>query len=141
MLAPLIPIITAIAGAGSLAATGYELANQPGTPKAPATPAPSPADAAKTAASNRATQEAALSQQLPNLQALTGGSLSPEALMRLSEILSGQGNTPGIGASSQDLIAKLFGGGGETPFQVSAGNTPTQTGATSGLVQSPSFGG
>jgi hypothetical protein len=97
-------LIAAISGAGGAATSIYQATNQPGQPK-PAVP--TPAQNAATAGSNRATQEAALSQQLPNLQSQVGGSLSPEALMQLSQLLTGSAGTPGIGASSQDLIQKM----------------------------------
>jgi hypothetical protein len=100
----IVPIITAIIGAAGVGTSIYSLSNQLGAPK-PVTP--TPAQAAATAGQNRSTQEAALSQQLPNLQAQVGGSLSPEALLALSQILSGQGGTPGIGSSTQDLIQKM----------------------------------
>ena len=109
---PIILEIAGIAAAGTQIGTSiYSATNQPGTPKPATPPAPTPADAAKT----RSTQEAALSQQLPGLQAQTGGSLSPEALLQLSTLLSGQAGTPGIGGSVQDLLDKMKGGAPSSP--------------------------
>ena len=105
----LLPLLIGAAGVGT---SIYSMSNQPGTPK----PTPQTPAQAQTAATNtRNTQEAALSQQLPGLQAQTGGSLSPEALLQLSERLSGQANAPGIGGSVQDMIAKMNGGGSTSP--------------------------
>jgi hypothetical protein len=112
-LVALLPLIFGGAAAATTIGTSiYNAENQPGTPK-PAVPTQAQTDA--TAANTRNTQEAALSQQLPGLQAQTGGSLSPEALLQLSQLLSGQAGTPGIGGSVQDLLQKMSGGGSTTP--------------------------
>ena len=129
-LAGIIPIILAATSAASLGITGYELANQPGAPK---TATPTAAETTATADQTKQNQVAAVSQQFPNLQAQTGGSLSPDALIQLSTLLSGQGGAPGIGASQQQIL-ELLTGSPTTPFQVSAGNsTPAPAGGT-GLV-------
>jgi hypothetical protein len=118
-LIALLPLILGSAAAATTVGTSiYNATNQPGTPKPAPPAAPNPADASKT----RATQEAALSQQLPGLQAQTGGSLSPEALLQLSTLLSGQAGSPGIGGSVQDLLQKMNGGGGG-----GSGNSPGLT--------------
>lgn len=133
------PIIAGIASAapeialGSLAVTGIglgeQLANQPSAPKAPVQ---SPADIAKTADATKQNQLAALSQQTPNIQAATGGSLSPDAWAQLAAILSGQAGNPGIGSSQQDLVQKLLtgstGGGTVTAGNNTGGGTPGTTG-------------
>jgi hypothetical protein len=111
----LLPLLIAGAGVGT---SIYSMENAPGTPK-PVPPTQAQTDA--TAANTRKTQEAALSQQLPGLQAQTGGSLSPEALLQLSTMLSGQAGTPGIGSSVQDLISKM-----------NTGGTPNSPGLTPG---------
>jgi hypothetical protein len=127
-------IAAAIAGlAASGVGIGETLANKPGDPAKP-TP-PTAAQTADTANQTKQNQLAALSQQTPNIQALTGGSLSPDAWAQMASILSGQAGSPGIGASQQDLVTKLLSGnsGGGT---VTAGNntTPTTPGGTGGLT-------
>jgi hypothetical protein len=132
-----IPIIAAIIGAAGVGTSIYSLTNQPSTsPPKPA--APTPAQALDTATKTRATQEAALSQQFPSIQAATGGSLSPEAWLQLSQLLSGQAGAPGIGASVQDLLDKMTKGSGST---VTAGNLITSGGSTGpGLTPAGAFG-
>lgn len=106
-----IPIIVGIISAAGVGTSIYSLANQPGTPKpAVATPAQN----ATTAANTRTSQESAISQQLPGLQEQVGGSLSPDALLQLAALASGQTGQPGSGGSIQDLLAKFNGGGGST---------------------------
>ena len=124
-----IPIIAAIIGAAGVGTSIYSLTNQPSAPKATT---PTPAQTAATAATNRQNQEAALSQQFPNIQAATGGSLSPDAWAQFAKILSGQVGTPGIDASSQDLLMKIFGKGSN----VNVG-TPTTGGSAPGPGLSP----
>jgi len=119
-----IPIITAIIGAAGVGSSIYSLTNQPSAPK-PTTPTVTPADATKT----RSAQEAALSQQFPGIQAATGGSLSPEAWIRLSELLTGKAGEPGIGSAGEDLLQKVFnvsaGGGTGGGGTGTSGLTPT----------------
>lgn len=135
------PIVGLIAAIASLAGTGIglgeTLANQPSAPK-PVTP--SAADTAASADKTKRDQLAALGQQTPNIQAATGGSLSPDAWAQLAAILSGQAGATGIGASQQDLVQKLLTGnsGGGT---VTAGNN-TGGGApgTPGGLTNTTFG-
>jgi hypothetical protein len=115
------PFTLAIAAAiASLAATGagvgMELSGvgQPSTPKAST---PTLAQTATAANQTKENQLASLSQQTPNIQAATGGSLSPEAWAQMAEILSGQGGSTGISAATQDLMQKI-----------STGNTNTTPG-------------
>jgi hypothetical protein len=132
-LPEIIPIITAVIGAAGVGTSIYSLTNQPGAPK-PVTPTPAQAQA--TATNTRKTQEAALSGEFPSLQAATGGSLSPEAWLQLSQLLSGQAGTPGIGGSVQDLLDKLKGGS-----TVTAGNATGSGGtSTAGLTPAGAFG-
>jgi hypothetical protein len=120
-----IPIIVELlVGAGAATSIGtsiYSATNQPGAPK-PVTP--TPAQATADATKTRTTQEAALSQQAPGIQAATGGSLSPEAKIQMEELLAGLAGAPGIGGSIQDLLTKLKGGGGT----VTAGNATSSSG-------------
>lgn len=114
----LIPIVLGAVGAGTAI---HSLVDQPGAPKAPT---PDPAQTAADAQKTKQNQLAALQQQLPNLQAMTGGSLSPEAWAQMAEVLSGQAGTPGIGSAAQDLVSKYL-----NPSQVTSG---TSTGLTYG---------
>lgn len=135
---PVVALIPAIVGIASLAATGIglgeQLSNQPGSPKPP-----SQADIAKTATANKQNQLAALTQETPNIQAATGGSLSPDAWAQLAAILSGQAGSTGIGASQQDLVQKLL--TGNSGGTVTAGNnTGGGTPGTPGGLTNTTFG-
>jgi hypothetical protein len=133
-LLPTIAAITGIAGTG--VGLGLELSNQPGSPK-PATP--TPAQTTATADANKQNQLAALTQQEPNIQAATGGSLSPDAWAQLASILSGQAGSPGIGSSQQDLVTKLL--TGNSGGTVTAGNnTGGGTPGSSGGLTNTTFG-
>jgi hypothetical protein len=123
-----IPIITAIIGAAGVGTSIYSLTNQPGAPKPTAPPAPTLEEANKT----KQNQMASLSQAFPGIQAATGGSLSPEAWIRLSELISGKSGEPGIGAAGEDLLKLLKGGGGST-VSVGGGGAGGSTGS-SGLT-------
>lgn len=129
--------IATIAGlAGTGISVGEQLANQPGSPKPP-----SQADITKNANANKQTQLAALSQQTPNIQAATGGSLSPEAWAQLSALLSGEAGATGIGASQQDLVQKLLSGNSGGGTTISAGNnTGGGTPGTPGGLTNTTFG-
>lgn len=131
--ASLIGIITAVVGAvgaGTSIAKAVE-----GGPSTPKPPTPSPAETAATAEKNKANQVAALQSAFPNIQSLTGGSLSPEAWLRMAELLTGAGGTPGIGAAEGDILKRLSGEENPFPFLVQAGNAPTAgAGTTSGLT-------
>lgn len=129
---PIIASIASIAGTG--VGLGLELSNQPSSPK-PVTP--TAAQTADTANQTKQNQLASLSQQTPNIQAATGGSLSPDAWAQLSDILSGQAGSPGIGAANTDLITKLLsgntGGSGVSAGSGAGSGTP---GSSPGLTNS-----
>lgn len=129
VLPGIIAIISAVTGGVGLA---KELGGGGGAPK-PTTPTPAEAEA--TAGKAKQNQIASLEQAFPQIQTLTGGSLSPEAVTRLAELLTGQGNTPGIGASEEDILKALTGSSNPLPFLVTAGNNPS--GATSPTGLSP----
>lgn len=131
-------IVGLVAAIASLAGTGIglgeTLANQPGSPKPP-----SLADTTASADKTKQSQIAALSQETPNIQAATGGSLSPDAWAQLAAILSGQAGNPGIGASQQDLVTKLL--SGNSGGTVTAGNNaPGATPGTTGGLTNTTFG-
>jgi len=121
----IIGLIGALASGVGVGTSLYSAANQPGAPK-PVTPSPAQvtADATKT----RTAQEASLSQQFPGIQAATGGSLAPEAWVRLAELISGQAGTPGIGSAGQDLLSKLQVSSGATNSTVNTGPGLTASG-------------
>jgi hypothetical protein len=105
------------------------------TPAAPTT-AQTDANALKT----RNTQETAITQQFPSLQAQTGGSLSPEALLQLAQMLSGQTGQPGIGGSVQDLLQKMTGGSNVSAGNAGSGGSPSGPGLTPGGASGGAFG-
>lgn len=113
----LIPILTAVAAAGSAAVGIDELVNQPGKPKPPPT-GPQPITSGQSNA-----VKAAIGQQAPDIVAQTGGSVSPAYTMQLAELLSGTGNVPGVSGSAQSAINNLFGlgGGGGGPTTAGVG--------------------
>jgi len=128
-LIALLPVILGAAGTG--VTLDETLANRPGSPS-PATP--SAADTAASADKTKQNQLAALSSATPNIQASTGGSLSPDAWAQLAAILSGQAGTPGIGSSQEDLVKKILtgsSGGTVTAGNNTGGGTP---GSSSGLT-------
>ena len=134
---PLLALLPAVLGlAGTGIGLGESLANRPGS----STPAaPSAADTAASADKTKQNQLAALSSATPNIQASTGGSLSPDAWAQLAAILSGQAGTPGIGSSQQDLVTKLL--TGSSGGTVSAGNnTGGGTPGSSGGLTNTTFG-
>jgi hypothetical protein len=130
LIAAIVPLLPTLAAGASLAGTGVglgmELSNKPGSPS---TPTPSPAVTDATANQAAMNQKALVSQQLPGLQAQTGGSLAPDTLVQLAQLISGQAGTPGASGINADLIKQLGGG------SVSAGSTTTSP-QTSGLTNS-----
>ena len=97
-------------------------AGQPSTPKASTTPSP------LTAAQNQ-NQQTAVGQSLPNLQSITGGSLSPEYAAQFGALQSGTANDPQATGNIQAAINQFFGL-----------NAPGQSGLTSSS-SAPSGGG
>jgi hypothetical protein len=123
ILAAVLPIILGGTGIAGLAATGVGLAESMKGSSTPA--APTLAQTTPGAVQNKQNQEAAVSQQFPNLQAATGGSLSPDALVQLSQLLSGQAGTPGVSGTNVDLINKIASGNTSTTPPGSSGLTNT----------------
>lgn len=121
-------IIAAIIGAAVTATTtGLELSGvgRPDTPKAP-----DPNKLTPLTANQNAQQQAVVGQQLPNLQSLTGGALSPEYAAQFGALQSGLGNDPQASGNIQAAINKYFGL-----------NAPGNTGLTPGSTGSPGGGG
>jgi len=101
---PVIPFIIPLVIAGATAAeTIYSAVNQPGQPKAI-----DPTKQPLTAAQNRQ-EQSAVSQALPDLQSLTGGSLSPEYAAQFGALQSGLGNDPKAAGNVQAAINQFFG--------------------------------
>lgn len=121
----LIAVLPAIiAAAGTAATLGVELTNQPG-----ATPPISKAPVPQSAATNQA-QTAAVSNTLPTLQSLTGGSLSPEYAAQWGADQAGLNNNPQAAQNIQAAINQYFGLGapgqtGLTPTGGTGGNSIT----------------
>lgn len=113
-------IVAAIGLAVTLAGTGYEIANQPGKPKIQTSPTP------LTTAQNASTT-AAVGQQLPSLQALTGGSVSPEYASQFGATQSGNANNPQATGDIQAAINQYFGlnAPGSTGLTGPGGGGPT----------------
>lgn len=133
----ILPVIAAIVGiAGTGVSLGESLANQPGTPKPPA--APTVAQTTPEATATADAQKAAIAQQFPNIQAQTGGTLSPDAFLQLAQLSSGQAGQPGVSGTNVDLIQKLLtgatggvfagGGAGSSPVPGSPGLANTTFG-------------
>lgn len=119
-----VPIIAAVASAVS-AASGIMsmIEGPPGTPKVP-----DPTKQPLTAAQNKA-QQAAVGQSLPDLQSLTGGSLSPEYAAQFGATQAGLGNDPKATGNVQEAINQFFGLAapgktGLSPESASSASTP-----------------
>jgi hypothetical protein len=119
----IIPLLPAVFAAASTSIAGYELANQPSAPKPPSVPtAPAPLTAQQSNA-----VKANVGGQLPNLQALTGGSLSPETSSVLAQLAAGTAGDPQTSGLTQQVINQFFGLGapGNTGLAPSGGLTPS----------------
>lgn len=101
---PFIPLIAAGVTAGT--SLGLTLSNQPGSapqiPTGPTTPQPQ-------GTTTDMAQKAAVASSLPNLQSLTGGSLSPEYASQWVGLNTGLGNNPQAGGNIQSAINQFFG--------------------------------
>lgn len=95
-------IATIAAAATTTGVTLYEAANQPGTPKPSTTPSP-------LTTSQNSQQAAAVGQQLPTLQSLTGGSVSPEYASQFGATQAGVANDPQATGNIQAAINQFFG--------------------------------
>lgn len=120
-MAPAI-IAAIITSAVAATTTGLEIANQPSAPK-PVSTAPVPL----TEGQNQA-QKTAVGQALPNLQSLTGGSLSPEYAAQIGAVQSGVGNDPQATGNIQAAINQFFG----LNAPGNTGLTPNASGSSGG---------
>jgi hypothetical protein len=97
--------IATIIAAATTTGVGIEQAmNQPSQPKLPTTTTPTPLTAGQNA-----NQAAVVGQQPPGLQAMTGGSLSPEYFAQYSAGQAGVGNDPQATGNIQQAINQFFG--------------------------------
>lgn len=137
--------IASIVAAGATAGTTlYEASQSPGTPKPPST-APTPLTSVQNA-----NQSASVGQQLPTLQSLTGGSVSPEYAAQYGATQSGNAGDPQATGNIQDAINKFFGLGatGNSGLTSTAGSGVSGGGGILDLLSKgkppggePSFGG
>jgi hypothetical protein len=119
-------LIPAIASAAGVGTSIYSLVNRPSAPKVTAA-APTP----QTAATNEA-QRASVSGALPTLQALTGGTLSPEYAAQYGATATGLENNPAAAGNIQAAINSFFGLAapgttGLTPTSATSGGGGTST--------------
>ena len=134
-LAAIAPILTAVAAAGTLAATGYELANQPsssGGSSAAGTSATQAQELAQQKAQQLAQQKAAFVAAQPNVQASTGGGLTGTAF---NTAAATQAGVP----SDLNSIAKYLGMGttGSSPANANVSGGVTVTPGATNSQQSP----
>jgi hypothetical protein len=121
-VAPIVALISAGIGAAGLGYSIYEKESAPGAPKPSAVPPP------LTTQGNQQ-QAAAVGQQLPDLQSLTGGSLSPEYYAQFGAGQAGLSNDPRSTGNIQQAISQFFG--------LPASGT---TGLTTNSISAPSGG-
>jgi hypothetical protein len=79
----------------------------------------------------QAGQRAAVTQQLPNLQASTSGFTNPAYDAMMAQLLGGTAGQPGSQSSANRAVMQAFGGGGGglpgTPQQVNLANSVANT--------------
>lgn len=139
-IVPFIPLIAAGVTAGT--SIGLTLSNQPGdAPQIPTKPVTPPV---QTDATNAA-QKAAVASSLPNLQSLTGGSLSPEYAAQWAGLNTGLGNNPQASGNVQSAINQFFGFGSPGTTGLSTvgptGNSITDLLSRVGATSTPTGGG
>jgi hypothetical protein len=100
----IVSLISAGVGGVSTGVGLYEQSQAPRTPQAGFAPPAAPLTAGQNAG-----QSAAVGQQLPNLQALTGGSLSPEYAAQFGAGGAGVSNNPQATGNIQQAINSFFG--------------------------------
>ncbi len=118
---PIAAAIASIVGAGATTGVGlYEASQTPSQPKLPTSVTQTPL----TGPQNAQTQ-AAVSQQLPTLQSLTGGSVSPEYAASFGATQSGNANNPQASGDVQAAINQFFGLGasGSSGLTAAPGST------------------
>ena len=121
-----VALLPLVLGAVTAGESIYGMVNRPSAPRITA-PTPTP----QTTAQNEA-QRAAVSSSLPTLQALTGGSLSPEYASQYGATQTGLGNNPAAAGNIQAAINAFFGltapgTTGLTPSATTTGGGSTST--------------
>ena len=120
---PFLPALAAIAGlATSGISIGDTLANSGGggTPATPKPPAPTPPNAQQLAQTR-----AAIAQQVPNVDAATSGSASPEYQSLMAQILSGVLGQPGANAAGASATGQQpFSAANAQPTNAAVNNQP-----------------
>jgi hypothetical protein len=96
--------IPAIAALVSTAFTVYEETKTPSKPNLPTSVPSTPLTSGQNAQT-----KAAVGQQLPTLQALTGGSVSPEYAAQFGATQGGVGNNPQAAGDVQAAVNQFFG--------------------------------
>src|SRR5713226_8760621 len=102
ILTAIIPLLFGGIGAATQLHGLFSHPSAPSTPSGPPAPTGPSQDALKTA----------LLGQAPTVQAQTGGGLSPEARLRMMEILAGLSGQPGVGQAGQSILNVIAGSGG-----------------------------
>jgi hypothetical protein len=118
----LVPLITGVAAAGSLAATGYTLANEPSSSSSSSSATAAEAQAKQQAAAQSAAQKTAFLAAQPNVQAQTGGSLTSTGFNTASATQAG---VPSDLNSIAQYLGLSTGTGSATAAPVSGGITTT----------------
>lgn len=113
-------VLAAIIGAAATTGeTIYSAVSQPSAPKA----AP-----AAGAGPSRAQMASAAAPYGANIQAATGGSLSPEYYIQNAALQAGTAGQPGSDQAMRDMVARLFGTGGGAEVTGGLGsNTASET--------------
>lgn len=142
-LAGIAPILTAIAAAGTLAATGYELANQPGSSgSSSAASAVQAQQEAQQKAQQQAQQKAAFLAAQPNVQAQTGGGLTGTAFNTAAATQAGIPSDLnsiarylGLASTPNQTSANVSGGITTTPGAPNPQTSPTDLQSLSDLLK------
>lgn len=129
-IVPFIPLIAAGVTAGTQIGLTLSGAGQPGSAKMPTGPT------ALTSAQNAA-QQAAVSSQLPNLQSMTGGSLSPEYAAQFGATQSGLANDPQATGNIQAAINKFFGLTAPGETGLTPGSSASSGGGIMDFIKNP----
>src|SRR5574337_1232452 len=101
-----IPIISAIIGAVGVGTKLVGMFDRSSAPTVPPTQPPAPAGPSSQQI------QSVVSSQLPTIQSLTGGSLSPDYLLTYAPIFGGVGGAPGLDPIVRRLLAQFLGTGG-----------------------------
>lgn len=124
-------IIAAVIGAAMTATTtGLQLSGA-FTPDSPKTPKPGTTPLTQ---GQNDQQKAMVGQQLPNLQSMTGGSLSPEYAAQFGALQSGLGNDPQASGNVQAAINQFFGLTAPGTSGFTSGSTGGGSGGGSGIL-------